>query len=157
MYDVGNVDIKLGIKCTTVLSGYKRYLATDCTDVLPHYMDFNLHEYLEWSKKFIWSLGYKNSKGTLACVVQKMELGACHLFKKPTEYDSQPCVLFPMHPGEMLCQPHAANTLQELSGTFSEDLLSFGHRSLILLLNKSFKEKKKRKENRSRCSEWKDE
>lgn len=38
MYDVGNGDIKLGIKCTTVLSA-KRYLATDCTDVFPHYME----------------------------------------------------------------------------------------------------------------------
>lgn len=39
MYDVDNGAIKLGNKCTIVLSEYERYLATDCTDALSHYME----------------------------------------------------------------------------------------------------------------------
>lgn len=74
---IGNGDIKLRIKCTTVLSEYKRYLATDCTDVLPHYMESLICMNIWNVTKFIWSLECGNIKGTLVCVVQKMELDAC--------------------------------------------------------------------------------
>lgn len=79
------------------------------------------------------------------CEIRCLSWFFLNFIKKPTEYEYQPHVSLAMHPGEILCQPLTANTPQYPSSTFSEHLSSFRHRSLILLLNKSFKKKKENK------------
>lgn len=69
MRDVGNGEMKLGMRSTTILSEDGGYTGTDCTDGLPHYSKSLICLSIWNEKKLTQTCGHANIKGVLACVV----------------------------------------------------------------------------------------